>query len=45
MIIRKCAWCGCNLGIKKCKPEMDGKISHSICDTCKLELEKEIKET
>lgn len=40
----KCAWCKADIGVKPCIKEQHGKISHSICESCKTEFEKEIKE-
>ncbi len=38
----KCSWCGLDMGIKPCDKGQQDKISHSICKSCKIEIEKEI---
>lgn len=33
-MIRACAWCKCDLGIKPGKPETDCKTTHGMCPDC-----------
>ena len=40
----KCAWCGLDMGVKPCNEEQHDKISHSICESCKIKFDKEIFE-
>ena len=34
MMLRRCAWCGCDLGGIPCLPDQDDQISHGICPPC-----------
>jgi ribosomal protein S27E len=38
----KCSWCGEDMGVKPCSEEQQNKISHSICESCNIRVEKEI---
>lgn len=38
----KCSWCGEDMGVKPCSEEQQNKISHSICESCNIKMEKEI---
>lgn len=44
MIIIQCAWCGTKIGTKECNEhdEVNGKISHGICNTCEKKMYAEL---
>jgi hypothetical protein len=40
----KCGWCGVDMGNKPCNKGQQDMISHGMCKSCKIKMEKEIKE-
>ena len=35
MLWVECAWCNCDMGLKPCAPEAEGRVSHPICPACR----------
>lgn len=40
----ECAWCGEDMSVKPCNAGQQDKISHGMCDLCKIKMEKEISD-
>ena len=41
---RVCCYCNTEMGFKPCEKELDGQITHGICEPCLIKIKKEIKQ-